>query len=477
MIDNIKQFFINAWNWTKRKVKTILIWTGIIGVAVAAGVVDNPTKDISFQQLSNVLESEGGFKITYNEYSEVDISKTNMSEVTLRKWGDETYIKISPSDEIKPTKKILGITTDIKYTQENGKLKMKGDDTEIHLYPLEAKRGMEEGGFEYEIILKEKPVSNVIELNIETQGLNFYYQSEISDERAQNTLDWAIKIGAKPNYPWKDSLPTTLQEAKRWMRPVNVLGSYAVYHKTQVGNYEALGGKNYKTGKAYHIYRPQIEDSNGWKVWGELNINEKLGKLYVAMPIDFWNNASYPIKHAAGLTFGWTADGGTDNSVMAIRATHGTPAEAGTATKITAWISGGSSEKFQAAIYKGTALQSPQTEEIDNWSSASPETEEKDLDFTNGPAVTTDKHSVAIWSDLGISQIVISEDNVSDAGILCNPKSGSLTYNDWCSPMGSDCCDFYYDYDGDFRYSLYATYDAEGPPAAAAVNMEVIMIQ
>ena len=32
-------------------------------------------------------------------------------------------------------------------------------------------------------------------------------------------------------------------------------------------------GKNYKTGKAFHIYRPLITDGAGKTVWGELNID------------------------------------------------------------------------------------------------------------------------------------------------------------------------------------------------------------
>ena len=87
-------------------------------------------------------------------------------------------------------------------------------------------------------------------------------------------------------------------------------GSYAVYHQTQEGDYTALGGKNYKAGKAFHIYRPRIEDATGASCWGELNIDVKAGLLTVTIPQDWLDQAVYPVRHAAGLTFGYTSIGG-----------------------------------------------------------------------------------------------------------------------------------------------------------------------
>jgi len=95
-------------------------------------------------------------------------------------------------------------------------------------------------------------------------------------------------------------------------RPDNVVGSYAVYHSTKRNH--IIGQTNYKTGKAFHIYRPKIIDSNGWEVWGELNIDKDAGILSVTIPQDFIDNAKYPIKHAAGLTFGYLTIGSSQRT-------------------------------------------------------------------------------------------------------------------------------------------------------------------
>ena len=69
------------------------------------------------------------------------------------------------------------------------------------------------------------------------------------------------------------------------------------------------GGKLYKAGKVGHIYRPKIIDSAGNWTWGILNI--KNGILSVEILQKFLDDAVYPIRHAAGLTFGYTSNGGT----------------------------------------------------------------------------------------------------------------------------------------------------------------------
>ena len=82
-----------------------------------------------------------------------------------------------------------------------------------------------------------------------------------------------------------------------------------MYHKNKTGDYTALGGKNYKTGKAFHIYRPKITDKNGRWIWGELHIDEKKGELSVTVNQSFLDNAVYPVT--VDPTFGDTSCGAT----------------------------------------------------------------------------------------------------------------------------------------------------------------------
>jgi hypothetical protein len=97
---------------------------------------------------------------------------------------------------------------------------------EMHAYPLQPREGMEDGGFENEIILQEK--SNVFAFPIEApQDLDFFDQPKLSPEEiAQGTV-----------------------------RPENLIGSYAVYAKTKTNH--RVGNTLYATGKTRHIYRPK----------------------------------------------------------------------------------------------------------------------------------------------------------------------------------------------------------------------------
>ena len=193
--------------------------------------------------------------------------------LTLRKWDDEVSFKIKAN--------LQGVAKkDRTLHLEDKKIKLKTPKKEYHFYSVPATEDMPES-YEFEIILLEKPDSNVISLDVELKGMECYYQPELTQEE--------IDEGS--------------------FRPENVIGSYACYHSTKAGNYEAMGGKNYMAGKAFHIYRPQMEDSNGVKTWGILEI--KGNKLTVEIPQAFLDTASYPVRHASGLTFGKIAVGGT----------------------------------------------------------------------------------------------------------------------------------------------------------------------
>jgi len=130
----------------------------------------------------------------------------------------------------------------------------------------------EEGAFEFDIVLKEIPTSNVIEFTVNTKNLVFHKQEALTPEDKFN--------GAR--------------------RPANVVGSYAVYHDSKKGN-------EYQTGKVSHIYRPRIFDANNNWVWGDLNVDTNAGILSITIPQDFLNIAVYPV--VVDPTFGYTTIG------------------------------------------------------------------------------------------------------------------------------------------------------------------------
>lgn len=152
-----------------------------------------------------------------------------------------------------------------------------------------------EGGFELEVILKERPKSNVFTFSLQTKGLRFFFQAPLTDEE--------IKEGCH--------------------RPDHIVGSYAVYHA------EARGmntGKLYRAGKAFHIYRPHAEDANGDGIWADLHIDAEEGLMTIALDGKWLDAAVYPV--VIDPNFGYITEGGTSYNPAADNL-YGYPAAAG----------------------------------------------------------------------------------------------------------------------------------------------------
>jgi len=254
--------------------------------------------------ITAILSKKHKYRIAYNPQAEVDIGDYAdfdfKPQVKIKRWGDECYIKVSY-----PTAKKINPVLDA------GKLKWKDTDKDIHFYPLDSAEGMEDGGFEFEIVLKEKPATNIIELDIQAQGLDFFYQPALTPEE--------IDAGN--------------------IRHENVIGSYAVYH-TSRGNVHnnPADAEKYRAGKAFHIYRPKITDASGKWTWGILNIDTTKGKLAVEIPPSFLDGAVYPVT--VDPTFGYTtagASGEIESLNYLAGSLHTSPADVGTGVSISAY--------------------------------------------------------------------------------------------------------------------------------------------
>lgn len=217
---------------------------------------------------------------------EVEIGDSKQPDIfipqqKIMRWDNECNVSIrliEDKDEEKETATII---------EENGKIKHIKSKRECHFYNLGVSAEHPEDASEFEIILKEDPRKNKtgdynIEFSIEDKDVDYFYQPALTP----------AEIGEGAN------------------RPENVEGSYAIYAKTPKTNWK--GGKEYKCGKIGHIYRPKIIDSAGTEVWGELKIDK--GILTVTIPQDFLDKAVYPVRHAAGLTFGYDTAGGTKSN-------------------------------------------------------------------------------------------------------------------------------------------------------------------
>lgn len=269
-----------------KRFKNWIIFTVFgIGVVFAAGELPS-VPDIAVEKLQIAYEQAPQIKAKYKmqnasfikEAIDENAMQTEIGDKTLdkftpemilRKWDDEVNFKIKYKHNEKEK--------DLKFELDGEKIKLKGKKIETHFYE------MDDDKYEFEIILLEKPDTNIVSFDIETKGLSFYYQPELTQAE--------IDEGA--------------------FRPNNIIGSYAVYHSTKRNN--IIGGKEYQAGKAFHIYRPLIIDSAGITIWGVLNIENNL--LTVTIPQEFLDSATYPV--IVDPTFGYTTLGSSISTIGA----------------------------------------------------------------------------------------------------------------------------------------------------------------
>jgi len=230
---------------------------------------------------------------------EVEIGDSKEPDVILpqakiQRWDNEINVSIRLKD-----------FNDYSVIQDKEKVIFGNELKEVYFY----QKPEGDGANEIEVILKEKPKSNVVEFTLVDKDVEYFYQPELTSE----------------------------EKLKGLTRPKKVVGSYAVYSKTKKINY--VGGKEYKCGKVGHIYRPKIIDSAGTEVWGDLKIEN--GILSVTIPQDFLDKAVYPVKHAAGLEFGYQTNGGSTwgSSIDDLYCQSGTAASNGNVDSISFYAS------------------------------------------------------------------------------------------------------------------------------------------
>ena len=432
MLSRIKQKLIAFGRWCKRQWKKIVVI--VIGgtIVLAAG---SPV-DVSFENLPNVAKEQGKYKITYNQWSEVEIPEEDIPSAKLKKWGDETFIKISYPD-----------FQSVSPKQDKGKLKWKNGKKEVHLYSLEPRefegfKQLEQGGFEFEIIYKSKPATNKIVLNIETEGLKFYYQPLLNLN----------------SHPEADHCTETICYNKNnelivW-RPENVVGSYAVLHNTQDKLWKTEEeGEKYKAGMFGMIYRPKIIDSNNWEVWGELNISN--GKLTIAIPQSFLDNAVYPV--IVDPTFGFETKGASRSAPSADYTSFavGTPTDGdGTADSISFYceLQDGDLDYMKGCLWLKSDL-SLQDNGVTDIGTVQQNEDWLVMNFSTPPSITdaTDYYVGTIAQYTGRSYIWFTAGSTGDGGWDLNNYG---TPANMTAPLGNNTN----------MYSAFCTYTPEAPP-------------
>jgi len=145
--------------------------------------------------------------------------------------------------------------------------------------------------FQFNITLSRLVAINSISIAIETSNLAFYYQPPLN-----------LELVGKEYEGWKINETHAFDDkgVLRNYRPLNVVGSYAVYSTTKRNN-------EYKTGKLFHIYRPLLIDAKGKTSWAILNITKTA--LTITVNQTFLASATYPV--IVDPTFGKTSIGGS----------------------------------------------------------------------------------------------------------------------------------------------------------------------
>lgn len=256
-------------------------WLQFGAAAATAATLGTGGVVITDRQIDPYLNKETHYELPiksdFQQGERVEIAK-DRAAMTLKGWNDEYAITITPQipSQLAATDRPFTVKPDRPLLSKKMEYR-EGDVTAF----IEPKSGTE-NEFDIDFTLHSRPDTNVFTYKIEgAEDFNFYYQPELTEEE--------IAEGAE--------------------RPENVVGSYAVYHKTKANH--RVSDTNYATGKVFHIYRPKAIDANGLTIWVELKYQN--GLLSVIIPPIFLKNASYPV--VVDPTFGYTSLAATGASL------------------------------------------------------------------------------------------------------------------------------------------------------------------
>lgn len=226
--------------------------------------------------------------------------------------GSVTFNKLGWSEEII----ISGLGSPIE-SLDGDKVILNYGFATIELYTIPE-------GFEYMIIFDSRPSNPRVSLPVESQGLTWYYQPPLTEEYDPIPNGWVVNETHAFN---------ELGELEAY-RPLNVVGSYAVYSSTNRDN-------QYKTGKFTHIYRPLVYDSIGAETWADMVYDGEY--LHIDLDNAWLKDKSriYPV-YVDPIFGSNTTSGGLYSIESYVRGYTGSPASDGNATMITAHIYAGS---------------------------------------------------------------------------------------------------------------------------------------
>ncbi len=237
--------------------------------------------------------------------------------INASKWDDECWLNINHPDVVNSETETF---VDDKIEIEIG--------NNIHRYYVKPN-----GRLEYEIVLKAKPVSNKIELDLDfPDGLSFIFQGTSADEYVKDSMGF-----------------NTFEEFESGItRPDNTVNSYIMMWKKS--------NNQYKTGIFGCIYRLKATDTNKNELWLNQDITGK--KWTIEIDQAWLNNATYPV------TIGPDLGNSTQGIISAVNggdswtASHDTSDGTGGNTiqmHVYCKNESGSTDNFKVAIYDDDA--------------------------------------------------------------------------------------------------------------------------
>jgi hypothetical protein len=206
-------------------------------------------------------------------------------------------------------------------TKQKKKLHLEiGDSKQDEFYPqLKSKHWDNDCNFSVRLLDDEQGTYKIVDDKIEwyckdktarfydIDTDNFEFEVEFNKKPDNNIIYFSIRHKSL----WFEKQP--MKEKEGESIPENVKGSYAVYHSKKQGFNNTEGCLNYKSGKAMHIYRPEVVDKDGNRAWCKLNIDYENDLMTIEIPQDFLDIAVYPI--ILDPTYGYTSIGASTLTV------------------------------------------------------------------------------------------------------------------------------------------------------------------
>lgn len=362
-------------------------------------------------------------------------------QIKIQRWDNEVNYSI----RLKETE--IGL---VNINLDNEKIIWEKGNITSKFYNIPTTKVLPDGGYEFQVELAQKPTTNIIEFSLMGKGIKFCYQAPFTEKFKDGWSERFQKEIVVTETEIRDLDGILIGE-----RPENVVGSYAVYCTEPKNNWS--NGKIYRVGKVGHIYRPKIIDSEGNWTWGTLKIENDI--LSVEIPQKFLDNATYPIKHAAGATFGNTNNGVTrwQGPVDFMWGYPAAPADGdGTADSITVYTQG--NEDWQeTGFIKGVLVLKSNLNIVTN-GVGDPEAillgggpAWETSEFSTAPSITNGTNYIVMAIGTGTGDIVVIERWFDDWEV---PNAGYEDYaNDYVTPTNPTDAEF-----TDETYSIYCTY-------------------